>query len=386
MRAVRDRILVVGKYYAPFNGGIEFVTRQFAERLARTYDVDVVVSAHDGRSGTEEIDAVRVIRLPTQVTLFSQPISLGVLSRLRLRDYSAVQFHAPNPFVAAVLWAKMAFDTSRTPLMIFHHMEISGRTLLRLLLAPTYRYLARRASWVAVTSPKNHRLSRDLPPDATVVTLPLFIDRDDYPLDESFRASAAHWRRQNFGEAPLVGFVGRHAHYKGLDVLVRALAAMPGVRAVIAGDGPYRAATMELAAELGVADRIAFPGAISHEEKCRLLAAIDVFAFPSTGVTEAFGVTQLEAMLLGAVVVASDLPTGVTDVAVDEETALLARPGDVGHLTEQLGRALADADMRNRLRAAAAQHVERHFARERVLDELNRLTDAATRTPVGARA
>lgn len=381
MAIKRDKILVIGKYYAPFNGGIELVTRQYAERLAQRFDVDVLVSAHDRESGIVEIDGVRVIRVATQMTLFSQPLSLGMLTRIRPGDYAAVQFHAPNPFVSSILWAKMTLQGFRTPVMIFHHMEISGRRLLRRLLTPAYRHLARKAAWVSVTSPRNYALSQDLPRDARVVTLPLFVDRADYPDDAAFRAAATDWRRQNYGEAPLVGFIGRHAYYKGLDVLVRALAKLPNARAVIAGDGPFRAPTMALACELGIADRIDFPGEISHGDKCRLLAAIDVFAFPSTGQTEAFGLSQLEAMLLGAVVVASDLPTGVTDVSVDEETALLARPGDAEHLAAQIDRALSDTALRTRLRANAVRHVERHFSRERVLADLERLTSAA----IGAR-
>ena len=377
MAKTRDKILVIGKYYPPFNGGIELVTRQYAERLSQRYEVDVLVSAHDKEYGTCEIGGVRVIRVPTQATLFSQPLSLGMLAQIRLRDYAAVQFHAPNPFVASVLWAKMALDGFRTPLMIVHHMEISGRKALRTLFAPLYRQLARRAVWVSVTSPKNHAISQDLPRDARVVTLPLFVDRTAYPHDAEFQAEAMRWRRQKYGEAPLIGFVGRHAHYKGLDVLIRALAKLPEVRAVIAGEGAFRVRTMALARELGIDDRVEFPGRLDHAEKCRLLAAIDVFAFPSTGKTEAFGLSQLEAMLLGAVVVATDLPTGVTDVAVHEETALLAQPGDADHLATQISRALSDSELRSRLRSAAARHVEQRFSRERVLAELEHLTGTA---------
>jgi rhamnosyl/mannosyltransferase len=377
MAIKREKILVIGKYYAPFNGGIELVTRHFAEGLARSYDVDVLVSAHDSESGITEIDGVRVIRLATQKKLFSQPLSFGMLSKIRPGDYAGVQIHAPNPFAVSILWAKMRLQGFRTPLMIFHQMEISGRRVLRALLTPMYRDLARHAAWVSVASAKNYEISDDLPRDVRLVTLPLFIDPASYPTDEAFRTSAALWRRETYGEAPLIGFIGRHVYYKGLDVLVRALAQLPDVRAIIAGDGPLRAQTMALAQELGVADRIDFPGEVSHGDKCRIMAAIDVFAFPSVDRAEAFGLSQLEAMLLGAIVVAGDLPTGVTDISIDEETALLARPGDADHLAAQMRRALTDTALRARLRTNARHHVEEHFSRERVLADLERLTRAA---------
>ena len=49
---------------------------------------------------------------------------------------------------------------------------------------------------------------------------------------------------------PFVLFAGRHVAYKGVDVLLRALAGTQA-RAVIAGDGPMRAAWEALARELG---------------------------------------------------------------------------------------------------------------------------------------
>lgn len=373
--ARRRRILVISKYYYPFDGGIEHVARLFARELARRHEVTVIASAHDGRFGPDAHEGVAIRRLRTPLRLMSQPLSLGLPAALRLRDVDLVQLHVPNPFAVCVLWVAIRLQGYRGRLVLSHHMDITGREIVRRALAPFYTALARRADWVSVTSRKNFEISRDLPRDCRVATLPLCIDTDDYVLDDAGRAEALAWRRANFGEAPLVGFLGRHARYKGLDVLVRAIASMPGVVAVIAGDGPYRASAMELAQTLGVADRIHFPGLVPHAEKLRLLAAIDVLAFPSTETTEGFGVTQLEAMVMGAVVVAGDLPTGVTDVAVDERTALLVRPGDAGHLAVQIGRVLAEPELAARLRADARRHVEENFSQTAVLAELNRLVD-----------
>lgn len=371
----KKKILIIGKYYYPFEGGIEHVTRLFARGLAGRYDVTVVASAHDGNFGTSSHEGVTIRRLKTHLKPLSQPISLALPGAIRLRDVDMVQLHGPNPFGVCVLWLAMRLQGYRGHVAVFHHMDIQGRDFVRRMLAPFYTSLTRRADWVAVTSRKNFEISQDLPRDIRAVTLPLCIDPDDYVMDEAARAEALEWRKSQFGDAPLVGFVGRHARYKGLDVLVRAMADLPGVVAVLAGDGPYRASAMALADSLGVSDRVHFPGPVSHTEKLRLLSAIDVFAFPSTEITEAFGVTQLEAMLLGAVVVAGDLPTGVTDVAVDGETALVARPGDAGDLAIQIGRILADPALAGRLRANARRHVDTKFSRTAVLANLDRLVD-----------
>ena len=56
---------------------------------------------------------------------------------------------------------------------------------------------------------------------------------------------------------PFVLFAGRHVGYKGVDVLLRALAAS-GARGVIVGDGPKRAEWEQLSRELGLNGRVTF--------------------------------------------------------------------------------------------------------------------------------
>lgn len=353
----RLRILVVGKYYPPFVGGIEANTASIARRLKRRHDVTVLVNAHDGVDVTESVDGVTVIRRRPQWVIQSQPISLTMFRDVRLSNYDVIHFHAPNPLAAAQLWRRLIFQRKRPALVITHHMEIAGRKLLRLLTLWPYRWLASRADAVIVTSQKNAAISRDLPAGVHTTAIPLGLDATRYILSEDMRAAAKAWRRSLAGDAPVVGFLGRHARYKGLDVLMRALAELPGVHAFVAGDGDERQATEQLSRDLGLTDRVHFLGKIDEASKLRLLAAIDVFAFPSTEITEAFGVSQMEAMLCGAPVVATDLPTGVTDVAIHETTALLATPGSAESLRACIEAVLFDATLANRLSHAGKQHV-----------------------------
>jgi rhamnosyl/mannosyltransferase len=136
------------------------------------------------------------------------------------------------------------------------------------------------------------------------------------------------------------------------------------VHALIAGDGPYRAVTEARARELGIIDRVHFLGGLDHETKLKLLSSIDVFTFPSTEITEAFGISQMEAMICGAPVVASDLPTGVTDVSIDEETALLAPPHDHVKFAAQISRLIKDKELAARLSENARNHILQNMTHE----------------------
>lgn len=100
--------------------------------------------------------------------------------------------------------------------------------------------------------------------------------------------------------------VGRLTEQKNQDVLIRALARVPSVRLVIAGDGPERPDYMALAAELGVSDRLHLLGDVTRADIADLLAAADLFVFPSAW--ETFGLAAVEAAFVGVPIVAADLP------------------------------------------------------------------------------
>jgi glycosyltransferase involved in cell wall biosynthesis len=134
---------------------------------------------------------------------------------------------------------------------------------------------------------------------------------------------------------PIVGSLGRLDRQKGYDVLVRALPTLPGVTAVLVGDGPERGALERLAHELGVSDRLRITG--WRDDGRAQLASFDVFVLPS--LYEGLPLAVLEAMLAGLPVVASDVGS-VRDALRDGETGLLVPPGDATRLADGIRRAL----------------------------------------------
>ena len=102
---------------------------------------------------------------------------------------------------------------------------------------------------------------------------------------------------------PVVGTVARLSREKGLDVLIAALAELPGVTAVLVGDGPERQELERQAESLGIADRVVFAG---HQlEPENYLGSFDVFVLPSR--VESFALANLEAMLACLPIVATDV-------------------------------------------------------------------------------
>lgn len=363
------RILIIGKYYYPFRGGIEQNTQNIAEYAAKHHNVTVLVNNHAPGSNHEQIAGVNVMRRHVNITFKGQPVSLSFFKGLNLADYDLIQFHSPNPYVNALFLLKYILLTKRPPIVITHHMDIYGRKFLRAVSMPFLHALVRVAAATIVTSAKNLALSRDLPSNGRYAIVPLSLAPENYTIDGILRSEATAWRRALCGDAPVVGFVGRHARYKGLDILVDAIAKMPGVHAIIAGEGKYGDNARNRAASHGISDRVHFIGAVSHKDKLKLYAGIDIFVFPSTEVTEAFGISQMEAMLCECPVVASDLPTGVTDVAIDDKTALLCRPSDVDSLIFQLNRLLSNPVLARRLAVAGRKHIIENMTQQIVAEK-----------------
>lgn len=361
-----SKILVIGKYYPPFEGGTEAVTRDVCEMLAKRHEVTAVVYSHTAIEGDDLLNGVRVVRCRPQLIISRQPIALSLIRKINLRNVDLVHFHAPNFFANAVLLFRM-LPRNKIPIVITHHMEVHGRRVLRCLVIPLYRILVRYSSAVIVTSAKNAILSADLPANNKTIAIPLGIDETLMRVSQDETDAAMRWKRGLVGEAPVVAFIGRHVRYKGLIQLVQAIAQLDGVHALIGGDGPYRIIAESLSRQIGVADRAHFLGSLPPHDKKNLLLSADVFAFPSTENTEAFGVSLLEAMALGVPAVVSNLPTGVTDMAIDGETAILVPPKNASMLAEGIRRLLADREFATQLGMQARKRIESRFTRSAML-------------------
>jgi glycosyltransferase involved in cell wall biosynthesis len=173
--------------------------------------------------------------------------------------------------------------------------------------------------------------------------------------------------------APLViGSVGRLSRQKGHDVLIEAmpavLAAHPGARVIIAGEGPERAALERRARELNVSHAVRLPGYVSDPRS--VYAALDIFVAPSRH--EGFGIVFQEAMAMGVPVVGTRV-VGSRDAVRDGSTGLLVAPEDPGALASGILALAGDAELRARLIAAAMSHVREHGSRRTMAERVQML-------------
>jgi colanic acid/amylovoran biosynthesis glycosyltransferase len=172
-----------------------------------------------------------------------------------------------------------------------------------------------------------------------------------------------------------IGTLCRLVEKKGVDDLLRALAALPGLpwQLDIAGDGPLRGALEALTDELGLRERVRFIGPVAHAAVTGWLRSLDVFVLAckvdAGGDMDGIPVSLMEAMSQRVPVISTRL-SGIPELVVHERTGLLAPPGDPAGLAAQLRRMLENAGLRRQLTEAAAQHVEQEFGQAENLDRL----------------
>jgi glycosyltransferase involved in cell wall biosynthesis len=138
--------------------------------------------------------------------------------------------------------------------------------------------------------------------------------------------------------ARLLVAVSRLEPQKGLDLALRALAELPSEAVlVVLGEGPQRAELEALAAELGVTDRVRFPGRVG--DVAALLRQAELFVHPARW--EGFGLALLEAMLCAKPIVASRV-SSIPELVADGGTGILVPPDDPAALATALGILLQD--------------------------------------------
>jgi glycosyltransferase involved in cell wall biosynthesis len=182
-------------------------------------------------------------------------------------------------------------------------------------------------------------------------------------------------RRRHGVDGPTLVFAGRLVPQKALGVALRAVARNEGVRLLLVGDGPERAKVEALAREVGLDGRARFLGARPRAAVFELLRAADASLLSSHW--ESFGLVVAEALAVGTPVVAA-AAGGVGEVLDDGRNGLLVPAGDVDALAEAIGRFFADGELRDRLRAAAAESVRR-LAPEAIYPQLEAILEEAAR-------
>ncbi len=163
--------------------------------------------------------------------------------------------------------------------------------------------------------------------------------------------------------ARVIGTAGRFEYAKGYPYLLQAFRSIyekrPDCYLVCVGDGVLLPKIRSLAGELGIEDRVRFPGFVSKLPP--VMNAFDVFVLAS--LYEGLGTVLLEAMALHKPVVSTAVG-GTTDVVIDGKTGYLVPPRDPDKLAAKILELLDDPERRKMFGMQGRARVEQHYSVE----------------------
>ena len=200
------------------------------------------------------------------------------------------------------------------------------------------------------------------------------------PASVTLTCSAARHRLGIKADDLVVGWVGRLSREKGADVMLDALAECdPSWRLSVIGDGRELDQLRGRAAELGIAERVVWHGAVADAGS--LLAAFDAFVLSSR--TEGTPITLLEAMYAGVPIVATRVG-GVPEVITSAHAILVGseEPREIAVALAELRRQPSAALARSKL---ARERLLESFSSVAWLDAVDEVYQAARRSAANGR-
>lgn len=378
------KILAALTYYRPHVSGLTIYAERLARALAaRGHAVTVLTSRFSRDLPREDtVDGVRVVRVPVAFRVSKGVImpSFGVHATRLVREHDVLSVHLPQ-FDAWGLALRGRFFGKPCVLTYHCDLRLPAGLLNRVIDRATAAANWLAAHWAdrivaytddyAAHSPLLQRFMEKV--EVILPPVAMFSPRDAEV--QAFRA------RHRLDGRRVVGMAARFAAEKGVEVLVSALPALvtrfenltvlfAGPYRHIVGEGAYRARLLPRIDALG--DRWRFIGALAPDEMPAFYGSLDCLIVPSLNSTESFGLVQVEAMLCGTPVVASDLP-GVRQAVLMTGMGEIAPVGDAQALAASITRVLERRAQYVRPRTEIAamfdmrQTVERYerlFARE----------------------
>jgi glycosyltransferase involved in cell wall biosynthesis len=338
------KILIALTYYRPHISGLTIYVERLAQALAaRGHRVTVLTShyRHD-LPYREEIEGVTVLRHPVAFRFSKGSIMPGFLSRawalMRAHDVTSVHLPQAEGGPLAVIGRFLA----RTPVVLTYHCDLQlppgilNRAIDRAVFASNWvagRFANRIVAYTEDYARHSPLLSR-FQPKIVVIYPPVVMPPPDA------RAVAALKQKYHADGHTVVGFAARFAEEKGVSYLINSLPfvreKIPNVKYLFAGE--YENVIGENVWERlqplikQYREYLEFLGPLPNREMGNFFGACDVLTVPSINSTESFGLVQIEAMLSGCPVVASNLPgvrepirvTGMGEIVPSKDARALA--------------------------------------------------------------
>lgn len=351
-------------------GGAERVAATLAKRIdRRRFEVTAAVLKSNGVVGEDMVrDGVDLVRLDRSGGKPDYWTSLRLLRLIRERRIEVVHTHDTHGLVDAVL-CRLVYRRVRH-VHTFHfgnypHVSAAEKRLEKLFWRGADQLIAVGHNQAAAVS-----ATYSIPAKRLDVAWN-GVEGKDFVPDSAMKAAV-----EAAAGRPIIASISTLIPQKGLDVLMRAAAALRERGAqfhlIIAGDGHLKGSLERQVEALRLRDCVSFLGWVPEASR-KLLPLCDVFV--QSSLWEAMSVVVLEAMAAGKPMVITRVGEN-TRVVEHGRSALLVKPGDAQELADALDRVLKDAALRRTLAAEAQARYTSEFTVQPMMDRYERIYES----------
>lgn len=338
------RILIALTYYRPHISGLTIYVERLARGLAQRGHQVTVLTSHYQHSlpYRELLDGVNVIRLPVAFRFSKGVIQPGITfhALAQMFKHDIVSIHLPQAEAGALSF--LGRVVVRKPTVLTYHSDLQlptggvNRVVERMVYATNWMagiFAHRISAYTEDFATHSPFLSRF---KNKIVVIPPPIEA----LPPSAEAVKALKLKYHTNGHVVIGFAARFADEKGIDYLLNSIPRVrekiPAVKYLLAGPHEKVIGENIMSRLQPLIDKyrenVQVIGEIPSSEMGNFFGACDVMTVPSINSTETFGLVQVEAMLSGCPVVASNLPgvrepirmTGMGEVVPIKDSRALA--------------------------------------------------------------
>ena len=323
------KILFISHNFSPFVGGIELISKVFAENFSNKGHEVHLLTWTRSNDKKNEIYPYKVIRDPGLITLFKEHKWADIVFEnnpsLRL-SWPAIFFKKPS-IVSLQTWVRR----------INGEIELKDKIKLR--------WLKRVDKVIACSK----AIQKKCFLESAVIPNPY--------QENIFQLKPSVLRNKEFV------FLGRMVSDKGGKLAIEAIRRIvqykntpANIQLTMIGDGPERIALEKLVSELKLENIVKFKGCLQGETLVNQLNEHRFLLVPSVW-EEPFGIVALEGMACGCVPIVSDgggLPDAIGN------GGLIFKRGDISELTACMLRIMQDERLEKELRARAREHLTKH--------------------------
>jgi glycosyltransferase involved in cell wall biosynthesis len=323
------KILIALTYYRPHYSGLTIYAERLARALAaRGHQITVLTSRYDrSLPSHERFDGVEIVRLDVGFHVSKGVIMPSMITRAwkLVREADVVHLHLPQ--LDAAYLAVLA-RLLRKPVVLTYHCDLRLPEGLVHYAANQVSHLANHISTrlanVIVTNTQDYAEHSDFLKHYLHKLHPVFPPAEVAPVSQSEREAFRQKAGLRLGDR-VIGMAARLATEKGVEFLAEALPQVlercPTARVLfvgqyenVFGEEAYARKLAPLITALG--EHWKFLGTLLPAELSAFYHECEVTVLPSLNSTESFGMVQIESMLCGTPVVASDLPGVRQPVAI----------------------------------------------------------------------